>query len=107
MATATNIALSGNEELAYAIGPLRLDTAAKVSQILNENHKKWDIYVNDMGHHVGVTFPLTMAADLFHRIMLFTISCPCTPWVHRPMRYKRDTMNTFLRCAPHFLHTTQ
>ena len=107
MATATNIALSGNEELAYAIGPLRLDTAAKVSQILNENHKKWDIYVNDMGHHVGLSSLFAIPADLSHRIMLFTISCPCTPLVHHPMRYKQPTTNTFLHCDLRFLHMTQ
>ncbi|KAF2179282.1 hypothetical protein K469DRAFT_596657 [Zopfia rhizophila CBS 207.26] len=51
MATASNIALTGNEKLAFAVTPLRLDSAKKASQLLNENHKKYDIYINDLGHH--------------------------------------------------------
>lgn len=53
MATASNIALTGHEKLAFAVTPLRLDSAKKSSEVLNENHKKHDIYINDQGHHVG------------------------------------------------------
>ena len=54
MATATKIALAGTEQLSYAVTPLRKDSALKASLLLNENHKKHDIYLNDLGHHVSV-----------------------------------------------------
>lgn len=52
MATASNICLTGNEKLSFAITPLRLDSASKASELLNVNHVKWDTYLNDQGHHV-------------------------------------------------------
>lgn len=55
MATSTKIALTGTEELSYAVTPLRKDSALKASLLLNENHKKHDIYMNDLGHHVSTT----------------------------------------------------
>ncbi|KAF9641051.1 hypothetical protein BFW01_g12857 [Lasiodiplodia theobromae] len=51
MATASNICLTGNEKLSFAITPLRLDSANKASELLNVNHVKWDTYLNDQGHH--------------------------------------------------------
>lgn len=64
MATATFFALTGKETLATSIKPLRLDSAKKASDILNENHHKYDIYINNLGHHVRNT-PFIFSLTLF------------------------------------------
>ncbi|PSN70517.1 hypothetical protein BS50DRAFT_520373 [Corynespora cassiicola Philippines] len=55
MATASNFHLTGDEKPAPGVKSLSVESAKKASELLNINHKLWDIYIDDLGRHNHIT----------------------------------------------------
>jgi hypothetical protein len=67
MATATKIHLTPSEAGIFHAPGITVESAAKASEVLQENHDKFHIYYNDEGFHVTTLIPQ------------LTPNCPC--WI--------------------------